>query len=187
MAQSLAIIVPILNEAKRAQALKQRLAAYPADEIIVVDGGSEDQSAQILQGDGIQVLVSPKGRAKQQQHGAKASTSDWLLFLHADTALPTNFRQELDKAWHKQCGWGRFDVRFTKTNSSLDRAMTIVALFMSWRSRLTAIATGDQALFVRRDLFDQIGGFTDQPLMEDIDLSKRLKREARCYASRVGQ
>jgi len=122
----------------------------------------------------VRLVTAPRGRARQMNEGAKASGGEILLFLHADTQLPDDAKTMIDTtlADHRMVG-GRFDVRF-------DRPSTwgsIISRMMNWRSRLSGIATGDQALFVRRPIFEQMGGFADIPLMEDIDFSRRLKQK----------
>lgn len=172
--KSLSIIIPVLNEAAHISTLLKSLSGYrrAGAEIIVVDGGSSDATRALAQGMADQVIDSARGRACQMNAGAAASRGDVLLFLHADTILPpmatTLILAGLGEDRHV---WGRFDVRI----EGQARMLKIIALLMNWRSRLTGIATGDQAIFVRRDAFQAVGGFPDQPLMEDIELSHRLK------------
>jgi rSAM/selenodomain-associated transferase 2 len=129
------------------------------------------------------VLASPRGRALQMNAGAAAARHAVLLFLHADTRLPAGAAADIAGALERGAGWGRFDVRIVGRPWML----RVVALLMNLRSRASGIATGDQAIFVRRDLFDAVGRFPEQPLMEDIELSRRLRRHARpaCLPSRV--
>ena len=122
----------------------------------------------------VRLVTAPCGRARQMNEGAKASGGEVLIFLHADTQLPADAKRMIETTLADQRmvgGW--FDVRFDRPSMW----GTIISRMMSWRSRLSGIATGDQALFVRRHIFEQIGGFTDMPLMEDIDFSRRLKRK----------
>src|SRR5690606_26106120 len=113
------------------------------------------------------------GRAKQMNNGAAAAQGEILIFLHADTRLPLNADRIITQALADRCnGWGRFDVRIEGRSLMLK----VIATLMNLRSRLSGIATGDQTIFVKRSLFDQVGGFPDQPLMEDIEISRRLKR-----------
>lgn len=182
----LAIIVPVLNEIDGARALTEHLAIWQqrGAEIIVVDGGSDDKSDIVIRERGFHVIRSERGRAVQMNTGARATTSTHLLFLHADTRLPpqadTLVREHLSSS---QAAWGRFDVQI-EGHSSL---LPVVSRLMSLRSRLTGIATGDQAIFVTRELFEQVGGFPVQPLMEDVEISKRLKLMAppRCLRDKV--
>jgi rSAM/selenodomain-associated transferase 2 len=141
--------------------------------VIVVDGGSEDGTAALAAGLCDRVLAAPRGRATQMNAGAREARGDILLFLHADTRLPENFALENHV-------WGRFDVRIEGRHPLLK----VVAWSMNLRSRLTGIATGDQAIFVRRDAFP---GFPELPLMEDIAFSKAMKRIARpaCLRAKV--
>ncbi len=179
----ISIIVPTLNEAYGITATLTPLQTLrqAGHEVIVVDGSSTDDTvayaAQLVD----HLVTSPRGRARQMNAGATAATGDVLLFLHADTMLPLDALAHVT-AGHSQL-WGRFDVRLTGTHSLL----RIVESMMNLRSRLTGIATGDQALFVERALFLAVGGFPDQPLMEDIALSRTLKRHGRplCLRAKV--
>ncbi len=143
--------------------------------MIVVDGGSEDGTAGLAAGLCDRVIVAPRGRATQMNAGARAATGDVLLFLHADTRLPSNADQLVQGFL-----WGRFDVRIEGRHPLL----RIVAWSMNLRSRLTGIATGDQAIFVRREAFP---GFPEIALMEDVAFSKAMKRRARpaCLRAKV--
>jgi rSAM/selenodomain-associated transferase 2 len=164
----LSVVVPVLNEAAGIRAALEALAPLRArgHEVIVVDGGSSDSTADIAAGLCDRVLSAPRGRAAQMNAGARAANGDMLLFLHADTRLPADFTIP-DSAV-----WGRFDVRIDGRHPLLK----VVACAMNLRSRLTGIATGDQAMFVRRAVFP---GFPEIPLMEDVALSKVLKQRGR--------
>jgi|PlaIllAssembly_1097288.scaffolds.fasta_scaffold23648_3 rSAM/selenodomain-associated transferase 2 len=179
------IVVPALDEAADIEAALQALAPLRARgaEVIVVDGGSADGTAQLAKPLADRVLVSPRGRARQMNAGAAAARGDVLLFLHADTRLPEAADAALHEAVARGAAWGRFDVQI----DGRPRMLRLVAALMNQRSRLTGIATGDQAIFVRCDLFQRIGGFPDQPLMEDIEISRRLRALARpcCLRQRV--
>ena len=179
------IVVPALDEAADIEAALQALAPLRARgaEVIVVDGGSADGTAQLAKPLADRVLVSPRGRARQMNAGAAAARGDVLLFLHADTRLPEAADAALHQAVARGAAWGRFDVQI----DGRPRMLRLVAALMNQRSRLTGIATGDQAIFVRCDLFQRIGGFPDQPLMEDIEISRRLRALARpcCLRQRV--
>ena len=181
---SISVIIPTLNEERTIMATLVHTAAFGFDELIVVDGGSLDQTpvlvesyrrrTQSLAQSPIRLVTAPPGRARQMNEGAKASGGEILLFLHADTQLPDEARTMIETtlADQRMVG-GRFDVQFDRPSMR----GTIIGGMMNWRSRLTGIATGDQALFVRRHIFEQIGGFTDMPLMEDIEFSRRLKQK----------
>jgi rSAM/selenodomain-associated transferase 2 len=142
--------------------------------LVVVDGGSDDATPLLAAPFADQVLQGPRGRAAQMNAGARACASDVLLFLHADTVLPEKADQRLLAALDAGSHWGRFDVRLDSPRACLK----VVAWFMNWRSRLTGIATGDQAMFMRRSVFDAACGFPDIALMEDIAMSARLRRHA---------
>jgi rSAM/selenodomain-associated transferase 2 len=181
----LSIIIPVFNEAgliESALAALQPLRERGA-EVIVVDGGSTDGTAELAASLACRVIRSPRGRAVQMNAGARAATGGALLFLHADTRLPAEAERILAEAFAVGAVWGRFDVRLSGGHPLLRMVETL----MNWRSRLTGIATGDQAMFVRREVFERIGGFPEIPLMEDIALSKILKRIARpaCPGERV--
>ena len=171
----LSIVVPALNEAAGIVATLQALAPWRASgeaEVIVVDGGSSDGTHALAAAWADQVLASPRGRARQTNAGAAAASGEVLLFLHADTRLPHDAHAAIAHAITKGHAWGRFDVRIVGRS----RWLPLVAAMMNARSRLTGIATGDQAIFVTRAAFDAAGCFPDQPLMEDVALTSRLRR-----------
>jgi rSAM/selenodomain-associated transferase 2 len=181
----LTIIMPVLNEATGLTAALHALAPLRARgaEVIVVDGGSRDGTAELARPLADAVLSAPRGRAAQMNAGAAAARGDVLLFLHADTTLPENAdRLVLDGLARSGRAWGRFDVRFDG-----GRPLQLVALMMNTRSRVTGICTGDQAMVVTRAAFDQVGGFPPIALMEDVAFSARLKRVSRplCLAAPV--
>ncbi len=174
----LSIIVPVLNEGERLRGTINALRPLRVNghEVIIVDGGSSDETAAIATQLADRALASPRGRALQMNAGARAARGDVLLFLHADTLLPPGADHLiLDGLRESGRGWGRFDARLADRHPLL----RLVALMMNLRSRLTGIMTGDQAIFVRRDWFERIGGYPEIALMEDIALSKRLKHEGR--------
>jgi rSAM/selenodomain-associated transferase 2 len=172
---SLSIIVPVLNEGERIAATLDALAPMRAlgVEVVVVDGGSRDATIQRARLRADKVMSAPRGRATQMNAGAEKATGDILLFLHVDTLLPSDADHVLLNGLERSGrAWGRFDVRI----DSKDPLLRTVARMMNLRSRVTGIATGDQAIFVKRDAFKQVGGFPPIELMEDIALSKLLKR-----------
>lgn len=176
----IAIIVPIYNEAENLPARLEYLVDLRRQgfEILIIDGHSEDNSAEICKNAGLELLQSPKGRAGQMNFGARQTSADILVFLHIDSELPKNAKDLLLGWWENSLkAWGRFDIRF----DSDELIFAIIAFFMNLRSRLSGIATGDQSIFIRRMDFEKIGGFMAQPLMEDIDISKRLLLLSRPY------
>ncbi|HEX5211788.1 MAG TPA: TIGR04283 family arsenosugar biosynthesis glycosyltransferase [Pseudolabrys sp.] len=180
----LSIVMPVLDEAAAIEAALRALAPYRARgvEVIVVDGGSRDGTPTLAAPLADGVIGAPRGRSLQMNAGAAAAKGDTLLFLHADTQLPEP-ADELALDGLKRSGsvWGRFDVRFD------GEELALIAFMMNLRSRLTGIATGDQAMFVTRAAFDAAGGFPPIALMEDVALSARLKRIGRplCLRERV--
>ncbi len=179
---SISIVMPVLNEAASIAAAVADARRHAA-ECLVVDGGSTDRTAALACEAGAIVIGAPRGRALQMNAGAHQACSDVLLFVHADCRLPDHAAQRIRAAMASGAAWGRFDVRL----DSPRRSLRLVGAMMNWRSRLSGIATGDQAIFLSRTLFDSVGGFAPIPLMEDIDLSARLCRIARpaCLRDRV--
>jgi rSAM/selenodomain-associated transferase 2 len=172
----ISLVVPVLNEAsdvvETLSALQPLRAA--GHELIVVDGGSTDDSIALSQPYSDRVMRSLRGRSRQMNAGASAAGGDIFLFLHADTFLPAGAdRLIIEGLKRHRKSWGRFDVRL----SGKHLLLRVVGYLMNIRSRITGTATGDQAIFVRRELFEKVGGFPDIDLMEDIALSKRLKRK----------
>jgi rSAM/selenodomain-associated transferase 2 len=174
----LSIIVPVLDEASL---IAEALAALAplrrrGVELIVVDGGSRDRTVELARPLADRVIPARRGRAAQMNAGAAAARGDVLVFLHVDTQLPPDadrlIRGGLDRSGRT---WGRFDVRISGTSTLLP----LVARLMNLRSRLTGIATGDQAMFMTRKAFDGAGGFPQIALMEDIAISAQLKRLGR--------
>jgi rSAM/selenodomain-associated transferase 2 len=171
----LSIIVPTLNEADAIGATLAALQPLRARgcEVIVADGGSGDATVELAHAHADAVVVSEPGRARQQNAGAAAASGEILVFLHADTRLPADAdRVVVDGLARTGRGWGRFDVRLTGRHPMLQ----VIERMMSIRSRLSGIATGDQAIFVSREAFLAVGGFPQIPLMEDVALSTALKR-----------
>jgi rSAM/selenodomain-associated transferase 2 len=182
----ISIIVPVLNEA---QGISESLAALAplrarGHEVIVVDGGSSDQTPDLARRAADRVVSAPRGRASQMNAGAALARGEVLVFLHADTRLPEGAGARILQGLAASCrAWGRFDVRIEGASVFLP----VIAFFMNLRSRATGIATGDQAMFVRREAFERAGGFPPLELMEDIALSRSLKRVSRplCLAEKA--
>jgi rSAM/selenodomain-associated transferase 2 len=174
----LSVVVPVLNEARVLPALLDGLRPLQSGgvEVVLVDGGSDDGSASIATSAGFRVLSGERGRARQMNAGAAVVQGDVLLFLHADTRLPDGAVDLIDAALADgRHVWGRFDVEFDVRTW----IMGATAFGMNLRSRLSGIATGDQALFVTRAAFDGVGGFPEQPLMEDVEITSRLRQRSR--------
>jgi rSAM/selenodomain-associated transferase 2 len=180
----LTIVIPVLDEAKIIVGALRALAPLRGRgaEIIVVDSGSGDGTQRLAAPFADRVLTAPRGRGAPLNAGAAAGSGDAFLFLHADTALPENADGLIAAALMRRA-WGRFDLRIAGRHPFL----AVVARMINWRSRLTGIATGDQAIFVTRKAFAAVGGFPELPLMEDIAMSRRLKHLSRpaCIATPV--
>lgn len=180
----LSIVIPVLNEADALPTLLaalQPLRAHGA-EVIVVDGESQDSTPKLARPLADRVITSPPGRARQMNLGAAHARADALVFLHADTRLPPNALTLIIQALATR-PWGRFDIHLDGRSHWLP----VISAMMNLRSRLSGIATGDQALFMRRDAFEAVSSFPEQPLMEDIEITKRLKRLSRpaCLRAKV--
>ena len=169
----LSVVMPVFDEAAGIGATLRALTPLRArgHEVIVVDGGSADATVALASAGADRVIQGPRGRARQMNAGAAVAQGDVLLFLHADTVLPDAADGAIHQAMEQGARWGRFDVRISGGKA----LFPLIASLMNLRSRLSGIATGDQALFVQRTLFTQLGGYADQPLMEDIELSRRLR------------
>ena len=183
---ALSIVIPTLNEATGIVDALGALAKLRADgvEVIVADGGSQDRTAELARPLCDHVIVAPLGRGAQMNAGAQVATAGVLLFLHADTHLPEGADQLIINGLAaSKRAWGRFDV----TIAGRSALLPVIATLMNWRSRLTGIATGDQAVFVARQAFVDVGGFPDVPLMEDIIVSRRLRQISPplCLSARV--
>jgi rSAM/selenodomain-associated transferase 2 len=181
---TVAIVVPLLNEAKNLSQLFQLLDGLDADEIVLVDGGSEDGSLELLGQSEFRWLQSKKGRSSQMNAGASICQSEVLLFLHADTEIDAAaIASARDTMADSEVVGGRFDLKLSGRHPML----RLIEQMINLRSRFTKISTGDQAMFVRRNVFESLGGFSDQPLMEDVEFSRRLKQRGRvaCLHDRV--
>jgi rSAM/selenodomain-associated transferase 2 len=182
----ISIVVPVLNEADGIVSFLQAIqpSRRAGHQLIIVDGGSNDATVKLAEPLVDHVVRSTRGRARQMNAGADAANGAVILFLHADCRLPEGGTAAIRAAIESGVrGWGRYDIRLTG-----DRFLfRVVEWFMNTRSRLTGIATGDQGIFVERELFISIGGFPEIPLMEDIALSTRLKRIERpiCLDARI--
>ena len=182
----LSIILPALNEAEAIANTLAPLQSVRAHgvEVILVDGGSSDRTRDIAAPLVDRVIDSERGRAKQMNAGAAVASGDALLFLHADSILPDDGDIQIAQAFiDPRFQWGRFDVSI----HGMHVMFPVIAWFMNHRSRSTGIATGDQGIFVTRNAFMKIGGFPDQPLMEDVEICKRLKKISppACIAKKI--
>ena len=171
---SISIIVPVLNEADCIESCLQSLQSLRKHylEVILVDGGSEDDTRILAKPLVDKLLETDKGRARQLNFGAQNASGELLVFLHADTLLSEQACVELLRLSGEARIWGRFDVKL----SGKHYLFRIIEFFMNLRSRLSGIATGDQVIFCSRSLFEDAGGFPDIALMEDISFSSRLKK-----------
>lgn len=174
----LSVIVPALQEeASIAATLASVLEGLGQhDEVLLVDGGSTDRTAELARATGVRVIESRRGRGRQMNAGAASATGDVLLFLHADSMLPPEYRERLGALLSDEgVRWGRFDIDFDEGGLLL----RLIARLISGRSRLFSSATGDQAIFVRRRDFEEIGGYREAQLFEDVDLARRLRARGR--------
>ena len=178
------VIIPVLDEEKTIASTVNNVRSLGPEEVLVVDGGSTDRTREISEQAGATVFLGPRGRACQMNRGAQEATGDVFLFLHADTQLPVSAFDDVKLALKDpEFVGGRFDVKLDGNRWSL----RVVGTMINFRSRLTKVATGDQAIFVRRRVFEELGGFPDIPLMEDIAFCSALKRKGKvaCLRSRV--
>ena len=176
----ISIIIPTLNEqAGIADFLAELQPLRSQCELILVDGGSVDNTVALAENQVDHIVLSEQGRAMQMNAGAKIATAPMVLFLHADTFLPTDALEQIQQAMTTNHQWGRFDIRLTGKHIMLP----IISWFMNKRSCWTGIATGDQGIFVDKNLFDKVGRFPAIALMEDIALSKKLKQIGKPYCS----
>lgn len=185
MKPALSIVIPALNEAAGIEATLRALQPLRARgvELVLADGGSGDGTAALARTWVDAVADAPRGRALQMNAGAALARAEVLLFLHADTRLPPLADVLALQAVATGACWGRFDVRI----EGRPWVLRVVATLMNLRSRASGIATGDQAIFVTREAFERVGGFPAQPLMEDVEISRRLKRLGRpaCLSAKV--
>jgi rSAM/selenodomain-associated transferase 2 len=181
---NISVIVPVLNEEKSIAATLAALLELAPHEIVVVDGGSADRTREIAAQFPLKVISSERGRGRQMNRGAGVACGEVLLFLHADTRLPSTAFDDIGAALaDRDYLGGRFDVELAGRHWLLP----LVGRMISYRSRLSKVGTGDQALFVRREIFQRMGGFPEIPLMEDIAFCQALKRlgSVACLRSRV--
>lgn len=174
IAVKISVVVPVLNEEINLSRIASHLRSVHerGHEVIIVDGGSNDNTLTIAYEITDTVIISKKGRALQMNSGASVASGDVLLFLHADTFLPDNATQIVADAFVGENFWGRFDVRL----SNKKYVYRLIESMMNIRSTLTSIVTGDQAIFIEKNLFERIGGFPEIALMEDIEISRQLKK-----------
>lgn len=176
---TVSIIVPVYNEEANVGAflrqLRRVISGSDEVELLVVDGGSSDDTVRIVESSGAVCLESAPGRARQMNFASAHARGRYLLFLHCDTILPDTFLEVFFHVVASQAPWGFFRLRLTGT----DPVFRIIERAISWRSNLVGIGTGDQAVFVRRDVWRNAGGYGELALMEDIDLCRRLRRRSR--------
>jgi rSAM/selenodomain-associated transferase 2 len=181
----LSVIVPMLNEAASiARTLEAIRVGAPAAEIIVVDGGSSDASLNVARPRCDLAIGTSRGRARQMNAGAARSSGNVFAFVHADTTVPTTFASDIESALADPAVvGGRFDVRLDDPHP----LCVLIGALISLRSRISRTGTGDQAIFVRKEIFDALGGFPDMPICEDLDFARRMKRigGVACLRSKV--
>lgn len=174
--ETISVIIPVLNEASTIGSVLERLTGTNNVDVIVVDGGSRDETVTVARSRNVQVISTPPGRACQMNAGAARATGDILLFLHADTRLPANFdclvRQALQEP---QTIAGAFELRI----DSQQLGLRLIERLVNWRSRFFSMPYGDQAIFLKATIFHRIGGFPNLPIMEDFEFIRRLKHQGR--------
>jgi rSAM/selenodomain-associated transferase 2 len=174
----ISVVIPVLDEEARIGMRLDELRAAGIADVVVVDGGSRDRTVAIARAGGARVLATTRGRGRQLNEGARAATGDVLVFLHADAALPADAVAWIDRALADPATvGGAFRIR-----TVADAGRNWLGPFLriaDIRSHVTRLPYGDQALFVRRDAFERVGGFPDEPIMEDVGLVRRLRRAGR--------
>ncbi|MFT5321306.1 MAG: rSAM/selenodomain-associated transferase 2 [Pseudohongiellaceae bacterium] len=180
------IIIPVLNDVDALKMLLPQLQACreQGHELLVIDGGSSDGSIPFSRNLVDRILMTGVGRGRQMNLGAENASHNILLFLHADSRISDQCLEELLAAMSESCNhWGRFDVQLDQPGFSY----SVIAAMMNLRSRLSGVSTGDQGMFVRREIFHRVGGFQSISLMEDIALSKALRKHSRpvCLSSKL--
>ncbi|TVP59951.1 MAG: glycosyltransferase [Halomonadaceae bacterium] len=179
------VVIPLLNEAGNIARTLAPLQAWriAGHEVILADGGSTDGTAEAARGLYDHWLDAPRGRARQMNAGAALARGEVLVFLHGDTLVPADALEKLQAFRNSEALWGRFNVRLTGQRP----LFRLISVLINTRSRLTGICTGDQTLFLRHSLFRELQGFADLPLMEDVELCRRLKTRGRpwCITSAV--
>ncbi|MFM6191899.1 MAG: TIGR04283 family arsenosugar biosynthesis glycosyltransferase [Planktothrix sp.] len=169
----ISIIIPVLNEADNIESVINQIQKTENIEIIIVDGGSQDHTVEIAQSLGVKVIVTQRGRALQMNAGAKIATGEILLFLHGDTQLPTEFEKDVRKIWiNDNIIAGAFQLKIDNSQWSL----RLIEKTVFWRSKYLQMPYGDQAIFIKASTFWQVGGFPEQPIMEDFEFIRRLNR-----------
>jgi len=177
---SISVVIPTRNEAAHVGATLDAVLRGDVAEVIVADCGSDDDTAALAAQRGVKVVTSSAGRGTQQNAGAQAASGDVLLFVHADTALPAGFDDEVRRLLDDR------DVAAGAFRLAIDtpgRLYRVVEALANWRSRFLSAPYGDQAIFLRRGVFDAVGGFPDAPLMEDVALLRKLRRRGRIAIS----
>lgn len=174
--ETISVIIPVLNEANTIGSILERLVDTDNVEVIVVDGGSQDETVTVVRSRNVQVISTPPGRACQMNAGAARATGDILLFLHADTRLPANFDRLIRQALQEpQTIAGAFELRIDAQQFSL----RLIERLVNWRSRFFSMPYGDQAIFLKATVFHTIGGFPNLPIMEDFEFIRRLQPQGR--------
>ncbi len=175
--EKITMIIPVLNEAENIEATLSKLINNTDVELIVVDGGSSDRTVEIVQNLNIKIIFSERsGRANQMNLGASVANGNILIFLHADTNLPINYQEIVKEILSRsKVVVGAFQLKIDSKNKSL----RLVELMVNWRSRFFSLPYGDQAIFLKKSIFEELGGYSDLPIMEDFELIQRLKRRGK--------
>lgn len=175
-ADKISVIIPVLNEAIAIRSVLLKVAEAKNVEVIIADGGSQDETVAIAQSLGVKVIITIPGRANQMNAGAAVATGTILLFLHADTYLPNNFESLIFSALEdSRTIAGAFELQI---DAEL-RGLRLIEKMVNWRSRVLKMPYGDQAIFIKTTVFHEIGGFPNLPIMEDFKLMRQLKRRGR--------
>jgi rSAM/selenodomain-associated transferase 2 len=175
--ENISIIIPVFNESIIVQKFISKLLDNSNIEIIVVDGGSQDKTVELVKELGVKIILSSQaGRAIQMNLGAASATGEILLFLHADTQLPTVYQETIIEILSRpQTIAGAFELAI----AGQEKSLRFIEKMVNWRSRFLSLPYGDQALFLKASVFQEMGGFSNLPIMEDFELVRRLRKKGK--------